>query len=139
VYWVDWCWKNGSSDEQRILNAGFSVKAFDADFQKVRAASLPAASSLSELARSAQFVFTMIPDIGNCQARENQYAYVDQELESGLRSIAVPILGSEGQTIAALNVSAQAARVKKSEMVGRYLDSLREAASKISMHSRTVR
>jgi IclR family pca regulon transcriptional regulator len=72
-------------------------------------------------------------------ARENKYAYVDQELESGLRSIAVPILGSEGQIIAALNVSAQAARVKKSEMVGRYLDTLREAASKISMHSRTVR
>jgi IclR family transcriptional regulator, pca regulon regulatory protein len=72
-------------------------------------------------------------------ARENKYAYVDQELESGLRSIAVPVWGSEGQTIAALNVSAQAVRVKKSKMVGRYLDTLREAASKISMHSRTVR
>jgi IclR family pca regulon transcriptional regulator len=71
-------------------------------------------------------------------ARENKYAYVDQELESGLRSIAVPILGSEGQTIAALNVSAQAIRVKKSEMTGRYLHTLREAAGKISMHSRTI-
>jgi IclR family transcriptional regulator, pca regulon regulatory protein len=71
-------------------------------------------------------------------ARENKYAYVDQELESGLRSIAVPILGSEGQTIAALNVSAQAIRVKKSEMTGRYLDTLREAAGKISMLSRTI-
>jgi IclR family pca regulon transcriptional regulator len=71
-------------------------------------------------------------------ARQNKYAYVDQELESGLRSIAVPIMGSAGQTIAALNVSAQAVRVKKSEMVGRYLDTLREAAGKISMHSRTM-
>jgi IclR family pca regulon transcriptional regulator len=71
-------------------------------------------------------------------AREYKYAYVDQELESGLRSIAVPILGNEGQTIAALNVSAQAIRVKKSEMIGRYLDTLREAAGKISMHSRTA-
>jgi IclR family pca regulon transcriptional regulator len=71
-------------------------------------------------------------------ARQNKYAYVDQELESGLRSIAVPIVGSAGQTIAALNVSAQAVRVKKSEMVGRYLDTLREAAGKISMHSRTM-
>jgi IclR family pca regulon transcriptional regulator len=70
--------------------------------------------------------------------RENKYAYVDQELESGLRSIAVPILGSEGQTIAAVNVSAQAVRVKKSEMAGKYLDTLREAAGRISLHCRTV-
>ena len=34
---------------KRILNAGFSVKAFDVDFQRVRAAGLPAVSSLSEL------------------------------------------------------------------------------------------
>jgi IclR family pca regulon transcriptional regulator len=70
--------------------------------------------------------------------RENRYAYVDQELESGLRSIAVPILGSDGQTIAAVNVSAQAIRVKKADMVGKYLDTLREAASKISMHRSTL-
>lgn len=47
---------------RRILKAGFSVKAFDVDFQRVRAAGLLVASSLSDLARSAQFVFTMIPD-----------------------------------------------------------------------------
>jgi IclR family pca regulon transcriptional regulator len=70
--------------------------------------------------------------------RQNKFAYVDQELESGLRSIAVPILGNQGQTIAAVNVSAQAGRVKKSEMVGKFLDILCEAANKISLHSSTV-
>jgi 3-hydroxyisobutyrate dehydrogenase len=54
--------KMGVPMSKRILNAGFSVKAFDVDFQRVREAGLPAASSLSELTRSAQFVFTMIPD-----------------------------------------------------------------------------
>jgi 3-hydroxyisobutyrate dehydrogenase-like beta-hydroxyacid dehydrogenase len=54
--------KMGVPMSKRILNAGFSVKAFDVDLQRVRAAALPVASSLSELARSTQFVFTMIPD-----------------------------------------------------------------------------
>ncbi|SCL33727.1 transcriptional regulator, IclR family [Micromonospora rhizosphaerae] len=38
------------------------------------------------------------------------YALVDQELEEGLRSLAVPIHGENGQVIAALNVSAHASR-----------------------------
>jgi 3-hydroxyisobutyrate dehydrogenase-like beta-hydroxyacid dehydrogenase len=54
--------KMGASMSKRLLNAGFSVQAFDVDLPRVRAAGLPEASSLSELARSAQFVFTMIPD-----------------------------------------------------------------------------
>jgi IclR family pca regulon transcriptional regulator len=66
--------------------------------------------------------------------RENRYAYVDQELEGGLRSIAVPIINGQKKTIASINVSAQAARVKKTDMVGSYLDTLREAAGKISSH-----
>ena len=66
--------------------------------------------------------------------RENRYAYVDQELEGGLRSIAVPITNGQKKTIASINVSAQATRVKKTDMIGSYLDTLREAAGKISSH-----
>jgi IclR family pca regulon transcriptional regulator len=66
--------------------------------------------------------------------RENGYAYVDQELEGGLRSIAVPIINGQKKTVAAINVSAQATRVKKTDMVGSYLETLREAAGKISSH-----
>jgi IclR family pca regulon transcriptional regulator len=66
--------------------------------------------------------------------RVNRYAYVDQELEDGLRSIAVPIINGQKKTMASINVSAQATRVKKTDMVGSYLDTLREAAGKISSH-----
>jgi len=68
--------------------------------------------------------------------RDQQYAYVDQELENGLRSIAVPIVGSRGETIGAVNIGAHVIRVKKADMVGRNLDVLREAAAKISAQSR---
>jgi 3-hydroxyisobutyrate dehydrogenase-like beta-hydroxyacid dehydrogenase len=47
---------------KRILNAGFSVKAFDVDFERVSAPGLSVASSLSELRARPQFVFTMISD-----------------------------------------------------------------------------
>jgi IclR family pca regulon transcriptional regulator len=39
------------------------------------------------------------------------YAIVDQELEVGLRSIAVPIRDTDGRVIAAMNIGAQAARM----------------------------
>lgn len=44
------------------------------------------------------------------------FATVDQELEIGLRSAAVPIRDTGGTTIAALNVSAQAPRVSMEEL-----------------------
>ncbi len=44
-------------------------------------------------------------------ARERGFAIVDQELEDGLRSIAVPIHDASGAVVAAMNLSAHAARV----------------------------
>lgn len=46
--------------------------------------------------------------------REQGYAMVDQELEEGLRSLAVPIRGGTGSAIAALNVSVHASRASMS-------------------------
>lgn len=65
--------------------------------------------------------------------RNNGYALVDQELEIGLRSIAVPIYGSEGRAIAALNVGVQAARVSIAEMESRVLPVLREGAQELAL------
>ncbi|MGH2873635.1 MAG: IclR family transcriptional regulator domain-containing protein, partial [Solirubrobacteraceae bacterium] len=44
------------------------------------------------------------------RVREQGWAAVDQELEEGLRSIAVPIHDAAGAVIAALNVSVHASR-----------------------------
>ena len=48
--------------------------------------------------------------------RTQSYAIVDEELELGLRSIAVPVWNSRGVVVAALNIGAQAARVSVADM-----------------------
>ncbi|MGN6317193.1 IclR family transcriptional regulator domain-containing protein [Trinickia sp.] len=65
--------------------------------------------------------------------RQNGYALVDQELEIGLRSIAVPIYGADGRAVAALNVGVQAARVSIEELESRVLPVLREGAQELAL------
>ncbi|UUP16945.1 MULTISPECIES: IclR family transcriptional regulator domain-containing protein [Nitratireductor] len=59
------------------------------------------------------------------------YAIVDQELEIGLRSIAVPVRDRAGRICAAVNVSTQAARFSCDEMHGTILPLLKQAAALI--------
>jgi len=65
-------------------------------------------------------------------ARMKGYALVDQELETGLRSLAVPIYDHSGRILAALNVGTHAARTRLDEMTGRFLSVLHEASRKIT-------
>lgn len=53
--------------------------------------------------------------------RVQGYCVVDQELEVGLVSMAVPVMDSRGETVAAINVSAQSARIPAAEMPERFL------------------
>lgn len=55
------------------------------------------------------------------QVREQGWCVVDQELEQGLRSIAVPIYDASGQVLAALNVSTHVGRVSRGELEQRFL------------------
>lgn len=57
-------------------------------------------------------------------AREQGYALVDQEIEIGLRSIAVPLQTMRGETIAALNTGMAALQPNISELVTHYLQPL---------------
>lgn len=67
-----------------------------------------------------------------CQrVAEEGHAIVDQELEPGLRSVAVPVRDRAGRTIAALNVGTQALRVPLPELRQRHLPALRHAAWEI--------
>jgi IclR family transcriptional regulator, pca regulon regulatory protein len=66
------------------------------------------------------------------EVREQGFALVDQELEIGLRSIAVPLTGADGRTMAALNVSAAAPRVPLEELEERLLPALRQTGEAIS-------
>ena len=65
-------------------------------------------------------------------ARLKGYALVDQELETGLRSLAVPIYDRNGRILAALNVGTHAARTRLDEMTSRFLPVLHEASRKIT-------
>ena len=67
------------------------------------------------------------------RVRSQGYAIVDQELELGLRSIAVPIRrGEEGPVVAALNVGLQAGRIDIRAMQREFAPVLGEAAAEIS-------
>ena len=67
------------------------------------------------------------------------YALVDQELELGLRSIAVPIQNAERQVVAAVNVSVAASTLTPAEMRRRLLTPLRDTAVAISRDLTLVR
>jgi IclR family transcriptional regulator, pca regulon regulatory protein len=58
------------------------------------------------------------------KARKDGYAIADQELEIGLRSIAVPLIDPRGRTIAALNVGVAAIHDKPDELRKLYLGKL---------------
>jgi IclR family transcriptional regulator, pca regulon regulatory protein len=64
--------------------------------------------------------------------RAQGFSIVDEELERGLRSIAVPILDRNGQAVAALNLSTHSTRTTRNEMRERFLPSLRVVAEQIS-------
>ena len=64
--------------------------------------------------------------------RDQGFSIVDEELERGLRSIAVPIVDRTGQAVAALNISTHSTRTTRNEMRERFLPALRETAAQIS-------
>jgi len=65
--------------------------------------------------------------------KRNGYAIVDQELELGLRSMAVPIQSPNGRAVAALNVGTHAQRVSLQNLQAKFLPHLRAAAQELSM------
>lgn len=65
--------------------------------------------------------------------KRDSYAIVDQELEIGLRSIAVPLQDSSGTVVAALNTSTHAQRISMEEMQTMFLPALRVAAHELSL------
>ena len=60
------------------------------------------------------------------------YSIADQELEAGLRSIAVPVRARSGSVVAAMNVSAHAVRASMADLVRNFLPELRRAAADLT-------
>ncbi|TGN68746.1 IclR family transcriptional regulator [Paracoccus liaowanqingii] len=57
-------------------------------------------------------------------ARRDGYAVIDQEVELGLRSIAVPLYSVQGRVIAAINTGVAAVQADAADLVALYLDPL---------------
>jgi IclR family pca regulon transcriptional regulator len=60
------------------------------------------------------------------------YAVIEEELEVGLRSIAVPVRGASGAIVAALNIGAQATRVTRAQMEQEFLPLLLKGSQELS-------
>ncbi|MEE4422783.1 IclR family transcriptional regulator domain-containing protein [Streptomyces bugieae] len=65
------------------------------------------------------------------QVRTDGYALVDEELEEGLRSLAVPVRDRSGEVVAAVNVSTHAGRTTPAGTRDAILPALRETATAI--------
>ncbi|MGZ5034584.1 MAG: IclR family transcriptional regulator domain-containing protein [Usitatibacter sp.] len=64
--------------------------------------------------------------------RRDGFSIVDQELELGLRSIAVPITDTRGAVIAAMNASTHASLLPLAEFQSTFLPALRHAATELN-------
>ncbi|SDS68037.1 transcriptional regulator, IclR family [Halopseudomonas litoralis] len=66
------------------------------------------------------------------EVRRRGWVVTDQELEIGLRSLAVPLKDSAGQVLAALNVGTHVGRITRQELEARFLPVLLEASKELS-------
>jgi len=117
------------------LNIGSRLPAYCTSMGRVLVASLSNADFEDYLKRVSLKPFTAHTITSKTEFRRtiedirtNGFALIDQELEIGLRSLAVPIRNPSGVVVAAINVSAQAVRVEPAEMIERFLPVLQSAA-----------
>jgi len=120
------------------LMAGSRLPAYCASMGRVLLAALPEAEARAIIKasdRKANTPFTKTdPDAlleELSKVRKQGYALIDQELEIGLRSIAVPVRSRSGDVVAALNIGTQAGRIGLGVMQAQLLPRLREAAQRL--------
>jgi IclR family pca regulon transcriptional regulator len=64
--------------------------------------------------------------------RAQGFSIVDEELERGLRTLAVPVVSRAGAAIGAINLVARAGQTTRNEMRDRFLPPLQETAARIA-------
>jgi IclR family pca regulon transcriptional regulator len=122
------------------LNTGSRLPAYCTSLGRVMLAHLPPAELDAYLARVKLKPMTERTVVNQkklrdvlADVRHDGYAVVDEELELGLRSIAVPVRGASGNVLAALNVGAQAARISVQQMKREFLPVLLRGAQELSV------
>ena len=123
------------ASQQRVMSInlmpGSRLPAYCASMGRVLLAGLPDATVKDILKHHppvARTVFSLHRQRDILAAldgvRRNGYAINDQEIEIGLRSIAVPLTDSRGRVVAALNVGVAAVQDSAEDLRGLYLDKL---------------
>jgi IclR family pca regulon transcriptional regulator len=123
----------------RILAAGLSVgsrlPAYCTSMGRVLLASLPDDQLSAHLRKLKPKSYTpktltRIPQIKKAilEVRKNGYAIVDEELEAGLRSIAVPVYTRSNHVVAAINVGTHVSRVDRTALIRKCLPALQAGA-----------
>ncbi|MEV4778658.1 IclR family transcriptional regulator domain-containing protein [Burkholderia sp. LMU1-1-1.1] len=122
------------------LNTGSRLPAYCTSLGRVMLAHLPPAELEQYLAKTKLRAMTENTVVNQKRLREiladvrrDGYAINDEELELGLRSIAVPVRGASGQVLAALNVGAQAARVSVKQLEKEFLPVLLRGAQELAI------
>lgn len=121
------------------LNAGSRLPAYCTSLGRVMLANMPTPQLDAYLDRVDLQPYTK-HTVGSVQQlreildgiRQVGYAIVEEELELGLRSIAVPVCGASGRVTAALNVGAGAIRVTRAQMEHGFLPVLRQGAQEMA-------
>ena len=67
------------------------------------------------------------------EVRQRGFAVIEEEMEIGLRSIAVPVRGASGAIVAALGIGAQTTRVSRDAIEDQFLPPLLNAANEICL------
>ncbi|HEV3289448.1 MAG TPA: IclR family transcriptional regulator C-terminal domain-containing protein [Streptosporangiaceae bacterium] len=132
------------------LTVGTRLPPYPTSMGRVLLAHLPEAELEAYLSRTELRKLTdrTVVDPAELRAilatvRSQGWAAVDQELEAGVRSIAVPIRDSSRKVVAAINASAHAARVPmrtlEKEFLPRLLDSARQIDSELATRLSSAR
>ncbi len=110
----------------RVLLAGLSEEALNDYFRRVELHAFTDKTETSP-AKLRQIIR---------QARKRGYAAIQDELDYGIVSVAVPVVNERGETVAAINCSTATTRITQDEMIRTHLPLLQEGARRIDMELR---
>ncbi|MFF0473738.1 IclR family transcriptional regulator C-terminal domain-containing protein [Streptomyces sp. NPDC004284] len=121
------------------ITVGTRLPAYATSMGRVLLAALPEAERAARLGRITPEALTprtvrthegLDEAVATTAARG--YGWVEQELEEGLRSLAVPVTDGTGHVVGAVNVALHAGRATPEESLATLLPALRETAALIS-------
>jgi IclR family pca regulon transcriptional regulator len=121
------------------LNVGSRLPVYCTSMGRVLLASLPEEALAKQLSKITPQKLTPQTITSKVKLRDELrdvarqgWSLVDQELEAGLRSLAVPIRNRAGIVVAAMNLGCHAGRVSVETMTEKFLPVLQEASVRIT-------